>query len=335
MEDPRILEVAILSEEKQLRILPIALAVIAVFILSDAVKVEASAGWIFYWDKSYQGKVIETETREPIEGAVVVAVYTVSCYRFIQTNSKEVGVQEVLTKTDGTFRLPSFWTITTPECLPSHTWLTVFKPRYSQGQGAFEIYATTFPRRGKEGLVYNGGSSRWHRAMEDQSKREVDELLRRSLERDMAKAPDEKRREELQKNHERTMEYYERLYAKDKISETMVPFLSLPDAKARLASMEIPLPATHEFPENAELIDLKFFPLSLMDIDYRVIGLSRLRTREDLERFYPPNPVSSDRLRKKLKIFLNLEIELREMQDDLEPFQRLERSGMKPPGHQP
>lgn len=92
--------------------------------------VQAASGWIVYGDGSYHGKVIDTETKEPIEGAVIVATYHVSCYRIVQQNSKEVGVQETLTQADGTFRIPSFWTITTPECWASYTDFVVFKPGY-------------------------------------------------------------------------------------------------------------------------------------------------------------------------------------------------------------
>jgi hypothetical protein len=84
-----------------------------------------------YWDGSYHGQVLDAETKAPLEGAVVVAVYHESCYRFIQTNSKEIGVQEVLTDATGKFRILAFWTISTPDCWYEDTGFHVFKPRYA------------------------------------------------------------------------------------------------------------------------------------------------------------------------------------------------------------
>ncbi|MEW6684276.1 MAG: hypothetical protein AB1451_15370 [Nitrospirota bacterium] len=81
----------------------------------------AGGGWVVYWDGSYHGQVLDAETKAPLEGVVIVAVYNKSCYRFIQTNSKAIGVQEVLTDTTGKFRIPSFWTISTPDCWYDYT----------------------------------------------------------------------------------------------------------------------------------------------------------------------------------------------------------------------
>jgi len=149
---------------KALQILVIATMV---FITFPVLEAQAGRGWIVYWDGSYHGKVIDLETKEPIEDAVVVAVYTVSCYRFVQTNSKQIGVQEVLTQEDGSFRIRPFWTITTPECLPSYTWFKVFKPWYGSfpvsaaviGEGPFpKIYSPENPDlRNPEEIFRDGG----------------------------------------------------------------------------------------------------------------------------------------------------------------------------------
>lgn len=116
-----------MSRKNALITLPIALLVTWLVCPQES---QAASGWIFYWDGSYHGKVIDAETKEPIEGAVVVATYAVSCYRIVQQNAKAVGVQEALTQANGEFRIPSYWTVTTPECWPRFTSFTVFKPWY-------------------------------------------------------------------------------------------------------------------------------------------------------------------------------------------------------------
>lgn len=109
------------------RIVAALLMIGTAFLISESAHAK---GWIIYWDGSYHGKVIDAKTKEPIEGAVVVAIYHESCYRFIQTNLKVIGAEEVLTEADGSFRISSFWTVSTPECWYYYTGFFVFKPGY-------------------------------------------------------------------------------------------------------------------------------------------------------------------------------------------------------------
>ncbi len=124
--------------------------------------VQAASGWIFYWDGSYHGKVIDAETKEPIEGAVVVALHTVSCYRIVQQNAKAVGVQEALTQANGEFHIPPYWTVTTPECWASFTSFTVFKPWYH----TFPV-STAFIGKEPQPRVYPSSENPRLKRMED------------------------------------------------------------------------------------------------------------------------------------------------------------------------
>ena len=99
------------------------------------VKMGHAAGWIIYWDRSYHGKVIDADTKNPIEGAVVVAIYRESCYGVIQTISGEIGVKEVLTDKEGNFRIPPFFGVGLPICWHGDTDFFVYIPGYG-----------TFPR---------------------------------------------------------------------------------------------------------------------------------------------------------------------------------------------
>ncbi len=45
---------------------------ISIFIFNASI---SHAGWLIYHKPEFKGKVIDTETKEPIEGVVVVAIY--------------------------------------------------------------------------------------------------------------------------------------------------------------------------------------------------------------------------------------------------------------------
>ena len=54
----------------------------------------------------FEGKVIDTETKEPIEGAVVLAVYYFTAHTIAGSNSYVEDGQETLTNKEGKFKLP-------------------------------------------------------------------------------------------------------------------------------------------------------------------------------------------------------------------------------------
>jgi len=54
----------------------------------------------------FEGKVIDAETKEPIEGAVVLGVYYFTAYTIAGSNSYVEDGQETLTNKNGEFKLP-------------------------------------------------------------------------------------------------------------------------------------------------------------------------------------------------------------------------------------
>jgi hypothetical protein len=67
----------------------------------------ASSGWIIYREGAFKGKVIDAETKEPIEEAVVVAIYNIREYSFVESNTMAKDAKEVLTNKNGEFYIPS------------------------------------------------------------------------------------------------------------------------------------------------------------------------------------------------------------------------------------
>lgn len=94
-------------------------------------------GWIMYLDRGYQGTIIDADTKEPVESAVVVAVYSADCSRPIGIHTKTLGARETLTDANGAFRTPLFWAISTPDCFKSFTKFTVFKGGYGYSHDAY------------------------------------------------------------------------------------------------------------------------------------------------------------------------------------------------------
>jgi hypothetical protein len=98
-------------------------------------KASASGGWIIYHESKFTGKIIDAETKEAIEGAVVVAVYHLRKYGIgagIMSDSLAVDAKEVLTNSKGEFHIPShtfcsLW----PFAKGETTEFIIYKPGYT------------------------------------------------------------------------------------------------------------------------------------------------------------------------------------------------------------
>lgn len=104
-------------------------------------------GWIIYHKPAFHGRVIDAETKEPIEGAVVVAVYNASAPAWPGgSNTIRIGVQETLTGKTGEFHIPPYTTIMLPFWLKSDARFVIYKPGY----GSYPDYHVSPPSPGVE-----------------------------------------------------------------------------------------------------------------------------------------------------------------------------------------
>jgi hypothetical protein len=93
-------------------------------------------GWIIYREGAFKGKVIDAETKEPIEGAIVVATYYVEQYGFVESNTMAIDAKEVLTNRNGEFYIPPhlfvrLYLVATKDT----TQFIIFKPGYACAEG--------------------------------------------------------------------------------------------------------------------------------------------------------------------------------------------------------
>ncbi len=102
--------------------------------------------WMVYHKPEFKGKVIDAETKEAIEGAVVVVVY--EKYPIISGpgggSQSIMDIKEILTNTKGEFYFPSYTTLIQPFSIEGSATFIIFKPGY----GSFPNYHVSPPKVG-------------------------------------------------------------------------------------------------------------------------------------------------------------------------------------------
>lgn len=88
--------------------------IIAAFITLLSVAT-SEAGWLIYHESELKGQILDIDTKQPIEGAVVVVVYqTATPGLGAGQGSSCIDVREALTDKEGKFLIPSYTTIIQP-----------------------------------------------------------------------------------------------------------------------------------------------------------------------------------------------------------------------------
>lgn len=92
----------------------------------------AVAGCGFYRAPAFKGTLLDADTKQPIEGAVVVAQYEKETMNIFGGGSGNsiINVRETLTDKDGRFRIPSYTTFVDPLSWQSYIVIIIFKPGY-------------------------------------------------------------------------------------------------------------------------------------------------------------------------------------------------------------
>jgi len=102
-----------------------------IFFLSTQIA-GAGSGWLIYHERLFKGRVIDAETKEPIEGAVAVAQYHSNVLGPTGSHTTLIDVQEALTDSKGEFFIPSKTRIIYPLSVGDDTSFLVWKPGYNR-----------------------------------------------------------------------------------------------------------------------------------------------------------------------------------------------------------
>jgi len=125
-----------------------ALGALTAFLLLAALRSDAFGGWLIYHKPAYEGKVVDVETNEPIEGVVVTAVYSKHVFTYTGSHNQEIHVAEALTDAKGKFKIPPFTKLIGPLSGEEPVNFIVFKSGYAalEGRGVLEeIFTNTQP----------------------------------------------------------------------------------------------------------------------------------------------------------------------------------------------
>ena len=90
--------------------------------------------WLVYSKPEFRGRIIDTETKQPIEGVVVVAMY--QTHTLISGpgggHTSIIHVKEALSDKSGEFHIPSYTTIIQPNSLEDRVAFIIYKPGYGR-----------------------------------------------------------------------------------------------------------------------------------------------------------------------------------------------------------
>lgn len=91
----------------------------------------AWADWLIYHKPAFEGQILDGETKEPIEGAVVVVLYNKRTIGLgAGTLSSVINIRETLTDKEGRFHIPSYTTVIQPFSWEDTANFVIFKPGY-------------------------------------------------------------------------------------------------------------------------------------------------------------------------------------------------------------
>lgn len=120
-------------------------AISAVFVVFFGAPVFAGTATFFYSEGPWKGTVIDTETKEPIEGAVVIAAWRKIYMSPVGSNSRFLDAVETLTDKNGFFYIPKFKAVNLiPIAYMEGPRISIYKPGYSFFPSG-EYFSTYFP----------------------------------------------------------------------------------------------------------------------------------------------------------------------------------------------
>lgn len=100
---------------------------LSIFLLGTAT---CEASWLIFHKPEFRGKIVDIETHEPIEGAVVVTIYRKEEMSIADSVDIDIDAREALTDRNGEFVIPSYTTFINPLSWSIPVQFIIFKPGY-------------------------------------------------------------------------------------------------------------------------------------------------------------------------------------------------------------
>ena len=107
-------------------------ALVAICLIGIPQMAYSGWGWLIFHERSFKGRVIDAETKEPIAGAVVVVTYNTSVLGPTGTHIDPTDYQEAITDRNGEFYLKSFTRVIYPLSVGEAADFLVWKPDYKK-----------------------------------------------------------------------------------------------------------------------------------------------------------------------------------------------------------
>jgi len=216
------------------------------------------AGWLLYHKPTYRGKIVDAETKKPIEGAVVVAVYRKQTLISGPGGgySTIIKIRETLTDEKGEYYIPTYFTIIQPLSIEDDVNFIIFKAGY--GSVTQSLYDSMFVVSATpEGLFFLHGASKaiWNRFVE-KKKMEFEEW-------------------------KKTLPEEQRVRLVFGLGARYLPFIPMENAKERLQSLNVPF---FTIPDDIDIDTLNWYRSEegkRLKIEYQVIGIAKLNTWEE------------------------------------------------------
>jgi len=109
------------------------LSIMIILFISICFSVPCFAGWLIFHKPEYGGRIIDAETKGPIEGVVIVAMYYV--HAIIGgpggPDRRLIFIKETLTDANGEFVIPAYTTLTSPNAYDLDPDFIIYKPGYA------------------------------------------------------------------------------------------------------------------------------------------------------------------------------------------------------------
>lgn len=267
------------------------------FFIIIALGIALFFGFCIHYDGPYKGKILELETGEPIEGAVVAAEWRLE-QQFIHWEPF-CDARETVTDKNGEFELPRAWCIYHPFARIQNPTVVVFKPGYEAAKG-WALYSGT-----PQSIFAIGPSTIGYL-----------EVSKKTINSHTFEVGSKKTKTYPEGLILTGMICQERIKSIKESTPFMIEafFVPLEGARERIKRLNMQLDCSKDgepVPHVDQTYDFRNDIEKYIKKSYVVVSLPKLKTRAERRRTYGHAGVSEDKARKKFPMLLKLRNEER------------------------